>query len=199
MITQPLHSPVHWLPITLKIVTSTGLPAALDIAGLIAAGATISDACTPLDQLTVQFSDAAPTGTCPITITRTYTITDICLNVSAALTQTITIDDNTAPTFTGTLAAITLKIVTSTGLPAALDIAGLIAAGATISDACTPLDQLTVQFSDAAPTGTCPITITRTYTITDICLNVSAALTQTITIDDNTAPTFTGTLAGYQR
>jgi len=182
-------------PINAEGCSTTNLPEALDIAGLISAGAIISDNCTSTNQLTVQHSDGTPSGSCPWTIIRTYTVTDLCGNISAELQQTINIDDNTAPAFTGTLAAVNAEGCNASSAPAALDIAGLIAAGATISDACTPNDQLTVSHSDAAPTGSCPIVIIRTYTVTDLCNNTSASLQQTINIADNTAPTFTGTLS----
>src|SRR5678815_2205329 len=102
-----------------------------------------------------RFTDGAPSGTCPVAIIRTYTIKDLCGNVSASLTQTISIDDTTRPVFTGTLAPITVSGCDTTSKPAALDVAGLILAGATISDACTPNNQLVVQFTDGAPSGTC--------------------------------------------
>ena len=40
-------------------------------------------------------------GTCPLVVTRVYTVTDLCLNISAAITQVINVDDNTAPAITG--------------------------------------------------------------------------------------------------
>ena len=159
-----------------KAVIFDELPAAFDVAGLITAGASISDNCTPNDQLTVQYTDAPPTGSCPVVVVRTYTVTDLCLNVSATLQQTINIDDNTAPSLTGTLGSINVEGCDIDDLPAALDIDGLIAAGAVISDNCTPDDQLTVQLTDALPTGSCPVTVIRTYTVTDLCLNVSTPL-----------------------
>ena len=50
-------------------------------------------------------------GTCPLVVTRVYTVTDLCLNVSAAITQVINVDDNTAPAITGTIALLPLKVV----------------------------------------------------------------------------------------
>jgi hypothetical protein len=46
--------------------------------------------------LVVTSSDGAPVGTCPLVVTRTYTITDACGN-AATVTQTISIDDTDAP------------------------------------------------------------------------------------------------------
>ena len=112
---------------------------------------------------------------------------------TAARSQTITIDDTTAPTVTGTLTPISVEGCTAADRPAAtLTLAYLRGAGLTITDACGD-GGLTVTSSDGAPSGTCPITIIRTYTVTDACGNSSTAQ-QTITIDDTTAPTVTGTL-----
>src|SRR4030095_14701071 len=162
-------------------------PAATSVAELQALGVTITDGCTVLS---IQSSDAAPTGTCPITIVRTYTVTDPCGN-SATITQNITVDDTQAPVITGTLAPATAEGCDATAAPpAATTVAEMQALGVTITDACTPL---TVTSSDAAPTGTCPITLVRTYTVTDPCGN-SATITHNITVDDTQAPVITGTL-----
>ena len=74
------------------------------LAYLRATGLTITDACGDAG-LTVTSSDGSASGTCPIPLTRTYTVTDACGNATTA-TQTITIDDTQAPAITGTLAAI---------------------------------------------------------------------------------------------
>ena len=180
-------------PISVEGCTAADRPAAtLTLAYLRGAGLTITDACGD-GGLTVTSSDGAPSGSCPITITRTYTVTDACGNSSTAQ-QTITIDDTTAPTVTGTLTPISVEGCTAADRPAAtLTLAYLRGAGLTITDACGD-GGLTVTSSDGAPSGSCPITITRTYTVTDACGNSSTAQ-QTITIDDTTAPTVTGTLA----
>jgi gliding motility-associated-like protein len=57
----------------------------------------ISDNCTADGSLTVASSDVSA-GTCPIVITRTYTVTDECGNVSADIVHTINVDDTTDPT-----------------------------------------------------------------------------------------------------
>ena len=172
--------------------TAVDRPAAtLTLAYLRGAGLTITDACGD-GGLTVTSSDGAPGGTCPITIVRTYRVTDACGNYTTAA-QTITIDDNTAPAITGTLTAIAVEGCTAVDRPAAtLTLAYLRGAGLTITDACGD-GGLTVTSSDGAPGGTCPITIVRTYRVTDACGNYTTAA-QTITIDDNTAPAITGTL-----
>ena len=172
--------------------TSADRPAAtLTLAYLRSNGLTITDACGD-GGLTVTSSDGAPGGTCPITIIRTYRVTDACGNFTTAA-QTITVDDNTAPAITGTLTAIAVEGCTAADRPAAtLTLAYLRSNGLTITDACGD-GGLTVTCSDGAPGGTCPITIIRTYRVTDACGNFTTA-PQTITVDDNTAPAITGTL-----
>ena len=88
----------------------------------------------------------------------------------------------------GTLTPISVEGCTAADRPAAtLTLAYLRGAGLTITDACGD-GGLTVTSSDGVPSGTCPITIIRTYTVTDACGNSSTAQ-QTITIDDTTSPT----------
>jgi len=41
----------------------------------------------PTTSLSVQHTDGAPSGTCPIVVVRTYTVTDLCGNVTASLTR----------------------------------------------------------------------------------------------------------------
>ncbi|MBL7968557.1 MAG: HYR domain-containing protein, partial [Prolixibacteraceae bacterium] len=167
-------------------------PAATTVAQLEAlpGGVTITDAFTPKALLTVTHSDVV-SGTCPIAIIRTYTVTDACGNF-VTLTQNINIQDSTAPVITGTLSAATVQGCSAADAPAAVTtVAALeaLAGAVTINDACTPKASLTVTSSDVA-SGTCNITVTRTYTIKDACNN-SVNLVQTINIQDSTAPTWT--------
>jgi hypothetical protein len=179
-------------PVTIEGCTTADAPAALTtVAALETAGLTITDACTADANLVVTSSQTS-TGTCPLVITRTYVITDACGN-SATATQTINVDDNTAPVITGTIAPVTIEGCTTADAPAALTtVAALETAGLTITDACTADNALTVSSSQTS-TGTCPLVITRTYVITDACGN-SASVNHTINIDDNTAPVITGTM-----
>ncbi|MCG8329955.1 MAG: hypothetical protein MI974_19820, partial [Chitinophagales bacterium] len=161
-----------------------------DVAALENAGMTISDACTSDANLTVNVS-AAINGTCPIVMTRTYTVEDECGNVSASFTHIINIDDNTAPAVSGTIADTDVEGCSADAAPAAFStVDELENAGMTISDACTSDANLTVNVS-AATNGTCPIVMTRTYTVTDQCGNESASFTHTINIDDTTPPNIT--------
>ena len=58
-------------------------------------------------------SDAAA-GTCPIVVTRTYTVTDACGNFST-YNQTINVDDTTPPAITGLFRYLQLKVVLLSG------------------------------------------------------------------------------------
>jgi gliding motility-associated-like protein len=134
-----------------------------------------ADNCTtPVVAFVGDVSDGA---TCPETITRTYSITDACGNTTN-VTQLIIVDDITAPTGT---APATVNVECIGDVPAA-DV-NLIADEA---DNCsTPVVAFAGDLSDGA---TCPETITRTYSITDACGNVTN-VTQSIIVNDLTAPT----------
>ncbi|MBL4725049.1 MAG: hypothetical protein JKY73_06750, partial [Lutibacter sp.] len=134
-------------------------------------GLTINDACNDTG-LTVTSSDSAPSGTCPIILTRTYTVTDTCGNATTT-TQAISIDDTNDPTVTGTLTPIATEGCNISDLQAPTNtLVYLRANGLTINDACGD-GGLTVTSSDSAPSGTCPIILTRTYTVTDTCGNAT--------------------------
>ncbi|WP_293052351.1 HYR domain-containing protein, partial [Paludibacter sp.] len=169
-------------PIAIEGCTAADRPSATNtLAYLRANGLTISDACGDAG-LTVSSIDGAPSGSCPVTIIRTYTVTDACGNHSSAQ-QTITVNDNTAPAITGTLTPIAIEGCTAADRPSATNtLAYLRANGLTISDACGDAG-LTVSSIDGAPSGSCPVTIIRTYTVTDACGNHSSAQ-QTITVND---------------
>ena len=114
-------------------------------------------------------------GNCGGTVTRTWTHTDVCGNIST-VTQTITIDDTTAPVLAAVPANIIVECVGD--IPAMIDLAW--------TDNCDGTG--TVTGTDGVIIGgNCGGTITRTWTHTDVCGNIST-VTQTITIDDTTAP-----------
>ena len=164
-------------------------PAVTSVAALEALGLSISD-CTPDENLVVTSSDTS-LGTCPIVITRTYTITDASNNFET-VTQTINISDTSKPVITGSLPTTSVQGCSVTDVtPAVTTVADLEALGLTISD-CTSDANLVVTSSDTS-SGTCPIVVTRTYTITDACNNFEN-VTQTININDTTPPSLTGTI-----
>src|SRR5688500_19864490 len=105
--------------------------------------------------LVVTHSDA-PTGTCPLVIIRTYSVTDACLNVTTAV-HTINVDDNTAAVVTGTIATSNVEGCGASAAPAAVStVAALEALGLTISDVCNS-DANLVGRASGRHTGTCPL------------------------------------------
>ena len=80
----------------------------------------------------VTSSDAAA-GTCPIVVTRTYTVTDACGNVST-YNQTINVDDTTPPAITGAIPVSTVEGCAATAVPAPVTtVAALEALGLSIA------------------------------------------------------------------
>ncbi|MDZ7738592.1 MAG: HYR domain-containing protein [Bacteroidales bacterium] len=153
-------------------------------------GVSITDNCSADTDITVTHSDASA-GTCPVTITRTYTLADECGNTTNVV-QTIEIDDNTAPVITGSLTDLTVEGCDAGDAPAAeTTVADLeaLAGGITVDDACSADADITVSSSETSA-GSCPVTVTRTYTLTDECGN-SSTIDHIIIIDDNTVPTLT--------
>ena len=167
-----------------------------DAAGLTAAQLlfpTAADNCDPDVTNIVKVAGAyVAGGLCPEagSYTNTWTVTDACGNVSAVYTQTITIQDTQAPTWTTAANALDVTLECS-------DAAGLTAAQLlfpTAADNCDPDVSNIIKVSGAyVAGGLCPEagSYTNTWTVTDACGNVSAVYTQTITIQDTQAPTWT--------
>ena len=155
----------------------------------------IADACTADGSLVVASSDASA-GTCPVVVTRTYTVTDASDNTSVNIVHTINVDDTTAPVVSGSITASTVEGCDANDAPAAeTTVAGLeaLTGDLAIADACTADGSLVVASSDASA-GTCPLVITRTYTVTDACDNTSVNIVHTINVDDTTAPVVSGSI-----
>jgi hypothetical protein len=116
-------------------------------------------------------------GGCPYTITRTWIATDACGNQSTA-SQVITVIDEEAPVLVG----VPADFVGECGdAPAADQVFA--------TDNCD--DDVPVVLTEEVIGEECPLTIIRTWTAIDNCGNTASA-TQTITINDTTAPIFTG-------
>ncbi|HPT51855.1 MAG TPA: hypothetical protein PK740_01070, partial [Bacteroidales bacterium] len=142
----------------------------------------------------------------PYTATLTYTIPTDCgvvYNISLSVTDanncvaaipaeiSISVNDEVLPSITGTLPEINVEGCAADAAPAAVaTIAELESLGLTIEDNCTEDANLTVTSNDVS-TGTCPIVVTRTYTVTDACGNESTA-TQTINVNVPNNITFEG-------
>jgi len=143
------------------------------------ASVTATDNCDPAPVVT--FSETTVAGTCDqkYTLTRTWTATDACGNVSSC-THTITVQDTQAPQITCP-APITVECLADVPVPNPVLV--------TAADACDPNPVVTF-VGDVSDGQTCPETITRTYQAVDDCGNF-ATCTQTITIDDTTPPQVT--------
>ena len=144
--------------------------------------ATASDNC---GEVTIEVSSETTAGDAAgnYTIVRTFTATDDAGNSSSA-TQTITVQDTTAPEFTFVPADYTVEC--SDEMP--MD-------DATASDNC---GEVTIEVSSETTAGDAAgnYTIVRTFTATDDAGNSTSA-TQTITVQDTTAPEFTFVPADY--
>jgi Bacterial Ig domain len=127
--------------------------------------------------VSVSYTDVT-VGTCPVTITRTWSATDACGNTGTDV-QTISIVDNTAPTLSGVPANVTVQC---TAVPAAATV--------TATDTCDP--NPSVALNETTSAGSCAgnYTITRTWTATDSCGNSSSG-SQVITVQDTVAPVIT--------
>ncbi|TDU40219.1 gliding motility-associated-like protein [Gelidibacter sediminis] len=164
--------------------TTAPVFAALPAPSIIECGATpnftqasATDACG--DEVNLTFVDVTTTGSCDGTyaITRTWTATDACGNASTA-SQTININDTTAPVFAALPAPSTIECGATPNF-----------AQATATDACG--GEVSLSYEDITTPGSCDGTyaITRTWTAIDACGNASTA-SQTININDTTAPVF---------
>src|SRR5512133_561958 len=158
---------------TLPILVGVPADATVECDAIPAAAVTATDNCDPT--LTVEFNETSTVVEGCGTITRTWTATDDCGHFSTA-TQTINVQDITAPVIAALPAATTIDC------PAAPAFAQ-----ATATDLCDATVTLT------RTPGTTPgnyagnFSATRTWTATDDCCNFSTA-TQTINVQDITAP-----------
>ncbi|MDD3875275.1 MAG: GEVED domain-containing protein, partial [Bacteroidales bacterium] len=130
----------------------------------------------------VTYIDVAA-GTCPIVVTRTWTLKDAAGN-SETCEQTINVDDNTDPTASNPAAITGIKCISAVPAPditVVTDEADNCGAAPTVA-----------WVSDANNGGTgCaadPYIVTRTYSVTDACGN-AINVEQTITVIDDVDPT----------
>src|SRR4029077_20403419 len=129
-------------------------------------------------------ADTITPGSCAgkFTVTRVYTASDVCGN-SSSCTQTITVNDTTAPAITKCAPDSTVECASQ--IPAANDSAVV------ATDNCGGAVTVT-HSADTITPGSCAgkFTVTRVYTASDVCGN-SSSCTQTITVNDTTAPVIT--------
>lgn len=118
-------------------------------------------------------------GGCGGTVTRSWTATDACGNISVAATQVFTVLDNIAPT-AGIPAGINVECFADIPAPDGTVVPS-------VADNCSTSPTVTF-LSDVSDGNTCPETITRTYAVTDVCGN-QITVDQTIVVNDITPPT----------
>src|SRR5256886_2304041 len=142
---------------------------------------TATDACGT--STVNQLSDITTQGSCAnnYTETRTWDAVDACGNLSATVSQTITVQDTTPPTIGGQCANGTIECTATPSFTAP-----------TATDACGT--STVNQLSDITTQGSCANNFTevRTWDAVDACGNHSATVSQTITVQDTTPPTIGG-------
>jgi hypothetical protein len=164
---------------TAPVITSIPADVTVSCASAVPAANTgevvATDACG--GTVTITSADVITAGSCAnrFSIARTYTATDACGNSSSQV-QTITVNDVTAPVITcpapATFASVSGSYPTTTNT-----------GNATATDNCT--GTVSVTYTDAVncnPNST-TYTITRTFTATDVCGNVSLPCSQIITVN----------------
>mgnify|MGYP000134804831 CR=1 FL=1 len=122
-----------------------------------------------------QGTETSSGTTCPEILTRTWTVTDTCGN-SVVRTQTVTIDDTTAPVIDPAPSDVFVQCYGNVTPMTSLDWTDN-CAGSGVLDGTEVSDGLS-----------CPETFTRTWTYTDGCDNTSTE-TQVVIVNDTTAPT----------
>jgi len=154
----------------------TGVPAdvSVDCANVPApASPDVTDNCDIDPSLT--FEEILNGDDCNYTITRIWTATDNCGNITT-VAQVITVTDQIAPVFAGIPADITVDCgsIPNPAVP-------------TVTDNCDP--DISYVFNESPLTGNCidDYSIIRTWTASDRCGNTTTT-TQVINIEDNTAP-----------
>ena len=155
-------------PANVTVQCTSDVPVPVDL--------TASDNCD--GDITVSPSDVITPGSCPnrFTMVRTWTFVDGCGNESS-ISQTINVNDDTAPIPPASPANVTVQCASDVPVPVDL----------TASDNCD--GDITVSPSDVITPGSCPnrFNMVRTWTFMDLCGN-SSDVSQTITVNDDTAP-----------
>lgn len=142
--------------------------------------------CTDDADLIVSSEDFE-SGSCPIRLARKYTVTDQCGNTST-FTHLFLIRDNAPPVVTGSIPNDELIGCSAPSLTSPeTTVAGVEGLGVSIADICSADIDITVSSTDSPPSNTCPIIITRTYTLTDECGN-NSEVTHIFVVSDTIAP-----------
>ena len=132
----------------------------------------IADNCTPLASLVLSIVSTTTNGACPEIVTRVWQVTDLCGN-KALCTETVTIQDITPPTITcAPNKQVPCGAQWNFNQPTATDNCGNSAAG-------TP--SVTIAVVSTVTNSLCPLSVTRTWSATDGCGNVSQC-SQTVNV-----------------
>ena len=170
--------------------TLTGIPAdvtvecdAVPAAPTIGTDITATDDCDANPNITI--NETTTPGTCDgsYILTREWTAEDECGN-TVTETQTITVQDLTAPVLSGVPADVTVEC---DGVPTA----PVIGTDVTATDNCDP--NPTVTLNETTTPGSCSgnYTLVREWTAEDACGNIVTA-TQTISVEDTEIPVLSG-------
>jgi hypothetical protein len=147
-----------------------------------------SDNCSGIVKVSVIDTNNEASGCkgSPYIVTRTYTLTD-CSGNSTDLVQTITIEDDTVPTFT---APANTEIFTTASCTYDVSVEFT---GDVTNEADNCSTDLNATYTDTMIAGTCEGSkiITRTWCLIDKCGNKAQDQVQTITVSDKMAPTWT--------
>jgi gliding motility-associated-like protein len=154
------------------------------------AQATATDDSGTISSLT--YEDTTTEGNCAgtYTKTRTWTAKDACGNVSLPVSQTIILQDNSAPTWTTQAASLDKTIECSDEQALANAQSLFPIANDTCDSDVSNITKVSGQFVASEGCGNAG-TYTNTWTVKDDCGNTSETFTQIITIQDTTAPTWT--------
>ena len=146
-----------------------------------AATLTATDNCDQNVSVTIKENTVSGNCTGNYKIVRTWTASDDCGN-TATISQTITVQDNTAPVFASVPSDVTISC--DVPLPTAPNLI--------VTDKCDP-NAGVITFKEIKTTGPCPqaYVLTRVWTASDNCGNTAVA-TQNITVQDTQAPIIVG-------
>ncbi|MEI6574705.1 MAG: HYR domain-containing protein [Bacteroidota bacterium] len=151
---------------------------------------------------TVTYQDASPTGTCPISVNRTWTLRDACNNATSCI-QVLTITDNVAPYIFPAPQLVVIPGCTVSSIPSPAVFSTTLATAPLGTFAAAPY--LGVVIENCAITsekyidvqnGSCPIIVSRTWYLSDAC-GQTATATQTLEIYDLVGPVINTPPANY--
>lgn len=179
-------------PVVVNCLSQVPAPAGDMAAFLALPGAAVSDSCGMGTVTHVGDTSSGDCQTGNVTITRTYKATDIAGNMSTC-DQTITVlQDSAPPLITAIPPTKFLDCPEDVPTPYTT-ITSFQADGGVVSDTCN----MTISLYQSFQQGSCPTLILRVYRIYDECGNYST-FKDAIVVDDNTAPTITGSNSSTQ-